>query len=204
MQQCPSRYRPADATAKGAAVKRRERLIHSEYQAHARLADLRFNGCGARTVTECRERQCGCVDEVGPIRTELNRHKLVGFAFGGYGEASPAVHTLVKRLADAGAHAWMHRLPSGSRSGAHGRLAWFMKRRIGITVLSGLAHTVLDRIQHVGSGATQRANRGTAARARGLSGPWTHDEARREHDRANQCDHTRDGATGAGFWNDFD
>ena len=70
--------------------------------------------------------------------------------------------------------------------------------------LAEVAHTVLDRIQHVGSGATQRANRGTAARARGLSGPWTHDEARREHDRANQCDHTRDGATGAGFWNDFD
>ena len=29
------------------------------------------------------------------------------------------------------------------------------------------------------------------------------EEARHEHDRARHADQTREGATGAGFWNDF-
>ena len=147
-----------------------------------RAADVAHNGC-----------QPG---DVGPIQRELQRHKLVGYVTGGYGECSESVHQLVRRLARAGTDKWARQLPTASQHGARGRLAWLLKRRVAMSGLRGLARTLLDRIEHVGTGATTRAARRAQRRAR-RSAFYAAEDARHEHGRHQEADHSGDGAR---FW----
>jgi hypothetical protein len=196
-------YKASHGDERGAAVNARERAIHTEYEFKAQVADMHYNGCQREKVTECRAAGCNCCDDVGPIRQELRRYTLVGYAVGAYGECSKSMHTLVKRLARAGAHAWQRKLPSASAKGTQGRLGWLIKRRIGMTAVKLNARTLIDRTEHVGMGAEARNAR---RRARwGHNAQWFTEEARHEHARAREADHGADGAGHTGsYWNFFD
>ena len=131
--------------------------------------------------------------DVGPIQRVLQRHTLVGYVTGGYGECSESVHQLVRRLARAGTDKWARQLPTASQHGARGRLAWLLKRRVAMSGLRGLARTLLDRIEHVGTGATTRAARRAQRRAR-RSAFYAAEDARHEHGRHQEAEPCRDGA----------
>ena len=123
----------------------------------------------------------------------------MGLAFGAYGEASKSVHTLVKKMAAIGALAWKRKLPTASLAGAQGRLAWMIRRRIGMASFRAQAQLLLDRVEFVGSGAPARMER---RRKTSQQHRWRfHEDARHEHDRARQSDHT---AEGARCWHDYD
>ena len=123
---------------------------------------------------------------------------LVGYVTGGYGECSESVHKLVRRLARVGTEKWARLLPTASQNGARGRLAWLLKRRIAMSGLRALARTLLDRLEHVGTGAVPRAARRAARRAR-RSAFGTAGDARHEHGRYQEANHNHAGA-GARFW----
>ena len=200
IQVCPTRYKPNQGIERGAAVKARARAIPGEYEHKAMTADMSYNGCGAKNITACRTAGCGCCDQVGPIRTELRKHKIVGLVMGAYGEMSQEVHQMVRKLAPIGAATWKRKLPSASNVGAQGRLGWLMKRRLGITAVRAGARLLLGRIQYIGTGAGARWQRRQDARRRHYR-EWSED-ARHEHGRARQADHNHSGARDFTFWED--
>ena len=104
---------------------------------------------------------------------------------GAYGECNSTVHELVRCLAAHGATKWMKRLPSASLNGAQGRLAWMMKRRVGMVGLREGARLLLDRLEYVGAGAMGRIyRRKEAARHRQAE---FFEKARHQHDRSSQA-----------------
>ena len=68
--------------------------------------------------------------------------------------------------------------------------------RLARSGLRALARTLLDRIEHVGTGATTRAARRAQRRAR-RSAFYAAEDARHEHGRYQEADHSGDGAR---FW----
>jgi len=197
---CSSRYKLSHGTKRGAAVQERERKIPGEYEFKAQTADMQYNGCGRKNVTECRAAGCKCCDHVGPIRTELRRHRLVGYVMGAYGEMSDSVHRMVKKLAPIGAATWKRKLPTASYVSACGRLAWMMKRRLGVTAVRAGARLLLDRMEFIGPGAGARADRRKEAKRRHCR-TWS-EEARHQHGRARQADHAQSGGRDNTFWDD--
>ena len=198
IQPCATWYH---SEVRGEAVKARANRIPTEYEAKARQADIRYNGCGAPNLRACRASQCrraGCGNNVGPIRAVLRTYKLKGYVVGAYGECSDSVHQLVRRLGQAGAAKWKRLLPTASDIGARGRLTWMIRRRVAIANLRAWAYSLLDRLEHVGIGAPGRAARREARRQ---SHAWeSAEEARHQHAAYQQADHSAEGARHPGFY----
>ena len=197
IQPGPTRYGGPRGSERNGAVNRRAAGGQADADAKARAADIRLNGCGAPNITACRNAGCGCGDNVGPIRRVLRGYKLKGYAVGAYGECSDTVHTLVRRLGRAGVAKWARLLPTASEHGAQGRLTWLLKRNIAMANLRAMARTLLDRLEHVGTGAAGRTARRAAHRAR--TARATAEEARHQHAAYRQSDHSGAGSRG-GFW----
>ena len=203
---CPTRYPERHAKHSGAPVRVRAGKILGEYQHKARRADMLVYGCGRpatrRGFAACRTAGCSCCDRTGPVRGQLRRHQVNGLVIGAYGEGSKSVHDLIRRLAHYGCGEWMRRLPSASLSGTVGRLAWKLKRLIGMRGLRGHVRVLLSRLEYVGAGAAERARRRRWARMRRDGDFW--EDARREWRNSRQADHGGEGHHADGDFSDAD
>jgi hypothetical protein len=128
----------------GGAVAERARKVPGEYEKAARLLDLRHH----RVVAPA----------VGRVLTALRTFPPVcGLAFGAYGEASSAVHTLLKACAtSAAARSWA-RMGARSAVEAVGFFASSLRRRWGIVAVREYARLRLNRLSYVGAASGARS-----------------------------------------------
>ena len=116
------------------AVETRALAVNSEYRAAARDLDRRFSAPGTTPVQDR-------LDQYGEVR---------GLAYGGYGEASSDVHTLIEASASHLARTtWRW---SGARSAEELRnaLVTRYRRRVGVRVVKAFAAYRLERVPYIG------------------------------------------------------
>ena len=117
--------------------------MHGEYVAKARALDERHYGVAARQVL------AGA--PAGPVLRRLRDYPdVVGLAFGGYGEASPEVHSLCTEAVEVGAHRDWRALGCRSESEARSFLAARFRRTWGVVAARAAARLRLSRIRYVG------------------------------------------------------
>jgi hypothetical protein len=128
------------------AVARRARALPAEYAAKARHVDQQFCGTAPGSV--------------GPVEAKLRTYDPVrGLVFGAWGEASPDVERLLTAFSRAGAaHHW-RTMQVATPGSAQGVLAWLLRRRWGMTAMREAARLKLERLEFVGRGAANAADR---------------------------------------------
>jgi hypothetical protein len=146
----PSTY--TSSTQRCNAVARRAANVEVEYLRKARSLDQRW---------------LGTIDgQLGPIELKLRSFGGVrGLVFGSWGEASEDVEWLLNQLADAGSYRHRLALQAATPQGAKATLIWLLQRRWGMAALRANARLLLERLGHVGRGATAAASRRSNARS---------------------------------------
>ena len=102
----------------------------------------------------------------------LSYGRVRGVVFGAWGESSPDTERLLSQLAKQGASTKWRQMGCSDQESAVGCLAWFLRRRWGLTALRECARLKLERLAFVGRGAVAAAERrqtsiaAQAARAR--------------------------------------
>ena len=128
----------------------REAAVSGEYERHARQLDETHHGVPAAGV------RAGVIGP-GPVLLALRAAPtVVGLVFGAYGEASPAVHTLISQLADRGASQW-RTMGARSVSEARGFLVGRIRREWGIAAARAHAQLLVARWRYVGLTREQAA-----------------------------------------------
>ena len=125
--------RVRDRERRTAAVAHREERVDPDYQAHARRIDQDHSGVPADAVREGRV-------PAGPVLALLRTFAPVGgLVFGGYAEASPAVHSLHREAVRRASAGWR---ALGCRSEAEARsvLAHMFARDWGLGAARAAAH----------------------------------------------------------------
>ena len=131
---------PLHLTRRCEAVSRRADGLHAEYQSKARSVDMRY--CDVPR------------EETGPVLQRLLSYGQVrGIVFGAWGEASPATERLLSQMARQGATIKWRQMGCIDQDSAIGCLAWFLRRRWGMTALRENARLKLERLAFVGRGA---------------------------------------------------
>jgi hypothetical protein len=149
---CGSSTYTMRAATRCRAVEARAEAIPEEYHRKARTLDRTFAGTSAPTV--------------GPVERKLQSYGPIrGLVFGHYGESSQAVATLLEIAATHGAARHWQTTGAADAHAATGVFHWLLQRRWGLTALRSNARLVLNRLEHLGSGAPQATARRQVARA---------------------------------------
>jgi hypothetical protein len=154
------RQRVQDRESRGGAVAGRERRVPRAYEMHAERLDETHHGVPAAEVEAGRM-------PPGPVLARLREYPpAVGLVFGAYGEASPAVHTLLSASVRQAAQDW-RLLGSRSEAESRGLLTAMFVRDWGITAARAAARLRLSRVHYVGMPRAQveALMRGVAPRA---------------------------------------
>ena len=146
-----SRYKP---NWEDRGVDRRAEQLHEEYIVKARNVDGEFVGT-----------QPG---EVGPVEAKLLTFERVrGVVFGAFGEASEPLHQLIDQLATSRVtvagpqrgRRGVERSPEGERSLVVGQI----RRRLSVAAVKAQCSSLLGRLEVIGPGMKEAANRQTRA-----------------------------------------
>ena len=140
------------ASERAGAVERRARHMHTAYEAAARAQDrqmlVRRTEAAGGDVAAI---PAAAALPVGPCLRRLREFPRVeGLAFGSYGEASPAVHTLLMVLATAVAEREWREMGARTESEARGIVMSQMRRQLSLAVHGGHMRVLQARCAYVG------------------------------------------------------
>jgi hypothetical protein len=160
---------PVNAGERCSAVNRRARALPAEATAKARRLDQRF--CGT------------AIGESGPVEQRLAAFGAVrGLVFGHWAEASDDVEVLLRGCARSGSERHWSSMRARNPDDACGTLRSLLRQRWGMTAWRATVRLVLDRLEHVGVGASNAQTRRRAAQERAAavrrSAQWLYQRAR--------------------------
>ena len=129
---------------RGAAVAARGRTVHTEYERLARNLDERHHNVLAADV------RAGRIAP-GPVLSLLRTFpRVIGLAFGAFGEASPDVHTLLAHAATVGAARMWRTMGARSMLEARGFLVSQLRRTWGVAAVRAAARLRASRAVFIG------------------------------------------------------
>ena len=140
---CPTRYSTGE---RAKAVDKRARLLPNEYRRKAQEADRVYcNYAGERT---------------GPVERKLLHYgELLGLVVGAFGEVSEDLHEIIQKLAESRVGAIGLRRGREASEKELGAVIGQIRRSLSTTCVRAQAQCLLSRLNQVGQGVTQAANR---------------------------------------------